>query len=268
MTLDPRWFAEDGLMRLDPDDDREPFPGQTLRTVKNENGIYFRGHEILLNDALDGWRAEDGNPYDNGWSWYQTVLRLQSQTHLGIFYRHPGNLERDEAHDNYVAIAGISAIMAITPESPMRRFPKDIMVHGRSHLWSYNSKNPKMFSFRHLRQPGEIGYYYACDRKPMHWLCWAWFQGGIRVNMAQSRKSKHNNPSTSLLAFMRLQILSELRASQPYKIQGELLDLKAEWHDGIKRKYGSIAQVYEDYFTHPEHPLRKLSYDFATRYRL
>ena len=43
-----KWLAEDGLMRLDYEDDRPPYPGARLRTVHNDNGILWLCYWIYL----------------------------------------------------------------------------------------------------------------------------------------------------------------------------------------------------------------------------
>lgn len=234
-------------MRLDPADDREPFPGQTLRTVKNENGILFSGHHLLLRYLLCDPDVCDWKDLFRG-----AVIRLQSRAFPGIFYRHPGNTDRDEAHDNYVAIAGLSAVMGF-------EFHEQVLRHGQAFWWCYNSVAPKKFSLRHVRQPGEIAYYYACNRKRMPALGFLGFLGGIIVNAKQPRNSKHNNPSTSLLAFFRLSVMNELKGWQPRPYQWALKKAENYWFKSIRKKYGSIAEVYAAYFGEPNHPLRELS---------
>lgn len=250
------WFAEDWLMRLSPDDDREPLPGQSMRTVQNENGIYFTGHYVLLRYLLGMSDLSTDAALFQG-----AASRLQNRTYPGIFYRHPGNTQRDEAHDNYVALAGVSALMGLD-------FKRAIFVHGRAWRWCYNTLDPEGFSWRHVRQPGEIAYYYMCCGIRAPFWAFPLLLAGLLVNAYQPRDSKHNNPSTSLLAFFRISVINEMIGWQPRIYQKLFATVKRKWFAKIKQKYGSIASVYAAYFTHPDNPLRALAAEYAGKAHL
>lgn len=249
------WVAENGQMRLDPNDMAPPFAGEDEGRVVNDNGILFLYYWHLL--LIERGELDS---YDKG-MFLNLVEKLRVKDFAGVptfglYNRHPGNVFRFEAQDNMAAIAG-SQVTHDTKEASY------IVSFGEYHGFNYNNLHPEIFELSQQRQGGEIAYYKICAGYMPELWNWFWFLGGIIANAFQRVDSSQNNPSTTLLAWMRISVVSKqfkttLYFPQFMRITFDLV--KWFWQYKLNSKYlQGMTTVFEKYFIWPQHPCRRYS---------
>jgi hypothetical protein len=240
-----KWIAPDGLMRLDLEQDfMPPYPGQSLDTVYNENGILFLAYFCLT--LID--KGVDPKTVFTREHIEAVIARLEEEP--GLLNRHPGNNKRNEAHDNYVG----AIVLTFVFDLPEKRYA--IYDYGKRNGFIYINVDPGSFSYRHIRQPGEISYYTISVGYVPHLLNWVWLLGGLLVASL--------NPKTgagrTLLSHARIFCLDQVfkiyfsksnYLSISYALVRAVFNLRLS-------KLGGIDEMRKQYFTRPAHPIRKL----------
>jgi hypothetical protein len=246
-----KWIAEDGLMRVDlayENDDREPFPGATLRTVHNDNGILYRiVYALLKPETLSKEEFKD------------IVKRLEHPNIPGLYLRNPMAFEKDEQHDNYAAIA-VGCLLYEYPDPMLRT-----LEHAEKTGWYFEHRKVKITPknlFRGFRQGGEICLYQiASGRKYVNPFLFLWMLGGILANALRKdvESTRGKNPiSDTQLVWMRLEGLKYAKKlAKSYKFMLNLVE--KYWVKKMKEKYTSIYHVFQKFYREPEHPIRVIA---------
>jgi hypothetical protein len=144
-----KWVSQTGLGRLDPFPE-DSTPWGTSETVTNENGILFLACFLMLSKQCDV------DIFSRMPRFIGTVRSLEVAP--GLYNRQPyfGEVSpRYEAHDNYVAIAGLSAVWKLV-------FAREILEYGAKHRYNYNNREPGVWKIEQQRQPGEVAFYKLC----------------------------------------------------------------------------------------------------------
>jgi len=231
------YLAEDGLMKLTVDDNREPFPGAALKTVANDNGIYYLAIYYLLRVLKGDWftldeRLEVGS----------AIERLRKSD--GLFLRHAGD-ERTDAQDNYLGICILSVLFNFP-------FAKEILDYGSKHGFNYDHTGKGGATT--MRQGGEICFYrVCCGYAPPVWE-WVWFLSGVLVN-AFTKQS--NMPSDAQLAWARLELVNRMRITGLFGLSFTFV--RWIWRLRAKKRFGSIYQIFHRFYLDSEHPIRALA---------
>ncbi len=231
------WVAEDGLARLWPKEREIAAYGRQFRNGRgqvsayNANAILFLAYFMILAKSPKG-RIEE------------VISSLEVDGIKGLYHRWPSSPYEHERHDNYAAIAVLSALYGLP-------FAKDIVEYGEKHFWYFNNIEPyRKFNimseddWAQVRQPGEIALYRACMGKFPGIFTSIWLCGGILVNAFNADPGKTN------LSWIRCTILHKRPLFRP------IVKLWA-FIKGFRFK-GGIKEPLELYFT-KEHPIAKLA---------
>lgn len=239
-----RWRSPDGLMRLDLLDAR-PNPPH-VDTVKNENGIYFLAHYLLLCKKLGALPASVMKMPD--------LLKALEQK-PGLLNRHPGNSTRHEAQDNYVGALLCEAVIGRSD------LAKRVCSYGLRHLYNYNNVPPHEWLVRQQRQGGEVAFYQIMAGKwIVNPLFLIWLIAGLLINALGGKPSDRHHVSDALLAYARLEALKlalKRRIWGPVRLA--LAPIFWLWKRRTVKKYGSIKALYQDYYGTDRHPIGVLA---------
>lgn len=247
------WLAQDGLMLLNPNEDREPFPGQEKRTAGNDNGILFTTELYWLFEENGVLSLADSLAFE------KTVRALQVNGYTGVYNRNPGRTDRGEAHDNYVAIVSGSVLFNLP-------FPQEIVRFGETRGFFYNNLNPEDTGINKAAfwRPGnEIAFYKMCagiqpSGGDYIWLWLATFTSGF---------ASADNSSGHLLDWLRIKALD--RADEKYKnvpwhwMYTAMIPAKEFWKWRLLKKTNGkgMEHFFDVYFggRKPPNPMVKLS---------
>lgn len=236
------WFAPDGLMKLgDFTDEREPFPGQSKRTVSNDNGILWRTYTITLLWTLGHDIKSDERP--------ASILLGSLCIRPGLFCRNPGRTDRQEALDNYCAIVCLCVLHGFKQELT------DIYEWGLKHGWTFNNTDPDEFNIKRWRQPSEVAFYKLAGGMWPHPLEFAWFIGSIIFNAFQ----KEDTTSEHLTMWLRLKYINPKFMPSFYSIAYELVKLLWIWRLNVKTNGLGIERIFDLMFENKDHPCVQLS---------
>ncbi len=238
-----KYIAPDGLMRLTVNDEREPFPGATLPTVAEENGILhtYRFYRLCKKVPLVSGEQKI-RMYD---VLGQAIESCRVPGQQALWHRHAGNTFRDNAHDNYIPPAAFDTLIA-----------RAICYYGTTTDFTFNNLVPGADNIRLKHQGGTVAFCHLCARFIPSILNFIWLLGGLVVNAFQPRDSKHNNPSTSLLAWDKIDAIHDhIHIQTPiYRVSFLAVSLFWEWK--LKRKYpGGIRDVNAAYYRDSDHPI-------------
>lgn len=252
------YLAEDGLGLLFIKNTRGPFPGHTLGTADNDNGIifaalgYWLGHIHEVSYQADKVRFQ------------QTMKRLRLPSYTGYFLRNPGRVNRHESHDNYAAIVSLSVLFETGHAA-------EIAQEGMRNGFIFNTVNPGEFRVRSWRQGSEVSFYKICgstEDEPMIPTMWefGWMIGAIITNAFQgkNRGSEHQN------AWLRIRALNKKFKESDLGSWGWMDSIfslaRWFWNWKLKRKTAvggmhGIGRIMASYFHDDEHPLPELGDD-------
>lgn len=231
------YLAQDGLMKLTPENQRPPFPGRRLTTADNDNGILFLAYcEALLRDPI--LTKSETN---------LVIERLQVLP--GLYNRNPGRDERHESHDNYVGIMYLSTRYGLNHS-------KHILDYGVRNGFTFDNVVPGRFNLRRWRQGKDIAFYKLCNGFMPTPIQTFWLLGSILFNAFQ----KPEKSSENLMCWLRLKTLDLVKVEDPY-LNVALKFLKHIWIKALIRKTSSkgLEKLMEIYFRDPNHPCRILS---------
>lgn len=242
---DTHWIAEDGLMSLTRDEFREPFPGQQLRTVFNDNGLYFK--TVFLMVLSRGGRFDVADCVE----WAKSVELLEVEP--GLYNRNPGR-DSGEAHDNVDAICAGSICLSFPPFQ--HRFAYDVCKFGEFNGWSFVNQNPGAFRPQQSVQGGHVAFRKLCGGMiPTVWE-WGWFVIGMLIGMNKLKQ----DPSLAQLKWMRIEALSEVFRRRPFGqswlwMPASFYILKILFKLAVSMQGGERA-IFERYYTaqNPQHP--------------
>lgn len=90
---------------------------------------------------------------------FREVIKLcEVGYYPGLYWRSPYKIGDQQQHDDYIGIAAAAYFYD-------RSIAKEIVSHGESHGWCYNSHNPEKFevTLLHDRFPGQVSFYKMCS---------------------------------------------------------------------------------------------------------
>lgn len=228
-----KWIAQDGLMRLDAADDREPFPGSTMRTVKNQNGLMF------LAEVIQSLRDKGIDPFDDLRQEARFAI-FNCQVAPGLFARNKGNDVFMDSHDNMLGIMLLCRIFGFYPTL------YEILEHGERTGWVYDNLKTGSLAgyFTALRQGKDIAVYKIAAYRRPYLLEILWLIGSALVPGSDIR-----------LLRMRMKIAESAAHTEAFfKSIHAALSLIYMARGGDKK----YREVVMDYFKDPSHPMRRL----------
>ena len=223
--LDSRYIAQDGLVKLSPDDIYVN-PYNNLTTPKNENGLTYMGIASLLGLY----------PLDPA----ATVRLCQHVQHPALLHRRAGLARRTQAQDDY-----IGAITALSAQSFPHPFALTVVDYGYRTGWCYNNVAPGQYSIRQTRQLGDVAWLKWMAGLRPHILEALWFILGTLIN------AFHSRPSETQLTWMRLSALMRY-SDQRYSPSMRALTHLWVWIKSKRVK--SMADNARRYYKDPDHP--------------
>lgn len=254
--MDRLYLAEDGGMGLrmvaaaddaGPDGDRPPFPGQTLRTIADDNPTYFRAiWELVIRRA--GFKR-DGIEIK-----VSDYLHSLRSTQLGLFHRNPGRVERHNSFDEYSGIA----MLAILFKLP--QFADEICQRGEATGYIFNNVDPKDADARYWRQGIDVFQYkMASSRYCPTPYEFAWFILGTLWGLIRTPRTE---TSDVILVWSRVETLALLETQ-------DMIKTKKTYMLGVyvmlgltalitRLKWGGIKKILATYFG-ADHPIARIS---------
>lgn len=239
-----RYLAQDGGMRLDIFDDREPFPPCQERTVKNQNPAMFLSETLLAFKA----RGVDISFHRNRTLSFLKKITVQP----GVFSRRPFERVFMDSHDNMLGIVALCALYGFDD------ILLEIVTHGERSGWVYNNlasntdEAQRSLSnyFIALRQGKDIAVYkVAVGRRPYLletlWLIGSALVPGSDLRLLRLRTKVCQFAAKRFKDTVTGSFLSSLHAAMSliYMLRGG------------DKKY---REVVADYFKDPDHPMRRL----------
>jgi hypothetical protein len=92
-----RWVAPDGLMKIQgPEEVRDPYPGATLKTAANDNGILWLAYAMWLLDRSGQFGPDDRSRFND------TAERLQVAGRPDVYDRNPHRSGDRNSLDNLI----------------------------------------------------------------------------------------------------------------------------------------------------------------------
>ncbi len=228
-----KYMSEDGLCRLDLQDDQEGFPPSIERTVKNQNGIMFLA-EVLLSLKLKGM---DVSPFRMS---VQRTLDKLFIPKTGCTNRRPNETHTYDSMDSHDNMLGTIVLCQI--------FGLDIYIErictwGRKEGWCFNNLNPGVFDIRAVRQGFDIAIYELSNGDVPYMLNILWLIGASCL--------------TQDLRLLKLRLESVKMADEAYR-NGWLAKTVLSIIYSLKGGDKKFAIHIEDYFKDPAHPMRRL----------
>lgn len=194
------YLSEDGLMKLEYDDERAPYGSATKKTCGNDNGILFVVEFYFLLDCLGLLEESDHERFYSTVS--QLAVRRNNKICSGLFNRNPERNDRTESHDNYIAICAGSALFNCY------LIPKMIVDYGKAHFYIYDNVNPgKLTNLTRLRTGSAIAFYKACGKLSWDILTTTWLHAEF---LYDSYKMSLDNCSSLLLSWIELKALEKV----------------------------------------------------------
>lgn len=190
------WLSEDGLMKLEKNEVKQPFPGQKLRTVKNHNGILWLAYFYALLSEFHLLDDEDRREV------YKTIERLEKVP--GLYLRRPGG-DLPNSMDNDVGIMWLSRKFDL-------RFHREMYRYGERHGWTFDAQAPETTNYRYFRQPIDVAVCKIANGKDPSLVQLVWLVGGFVVTAFQNPLFR---TSEWLLNWLRLDILKMHKSSIP-----------------------------------------------------
>lgn len=257
------WMAENGLPfhsieeKLRATTEPRPLDGFGQGRNLNQNGILFLAYMLMASRVA----GLDVLVKDKLFKTSDVIERLTRKPFRGLYDRWPvgdaadkvPHLRSDhERHDNYAAIASLSALFGL-------KFVDEILAYGQKTLWHYDNVNPKRewfnsASWRQQRQLGEVAFYYLCAGQVPGPIKTLWMLIGLLLNAY-----KPLDNGETLLAWLRLYTLHKVAKGKGISLWFPLI-----WTVGWiwKRKkdalYWGIGDPISRYFI-GDHPLGKLA---------
>lgn len=248
-----RWVAEDGLMSLAPESFKSPYPGKTLRTCDNDNGILFLAYFHYLLEEQGMLDESDKEIADNA------IQRLRHGDVLGIFDRNPGRAFDPEAHDNYNAITSLSILHGLD------HYPIEIVNYGIKHGFTYDNTSPGKLSLKRWRQGTDVSHYkiaFGAIPTPYETL---WLALGTLSTVFEKPHVKASNTLLNWLRQKSIDLYARRHHDQMSPDVRELFEYLASvrelWIWSVNRRTDGkgIEVFFENYFQNPSHPCRVLS---------
>lgn len=231
-SLATEYTAEDGLVRFDLQDDRDPFPGYSERTVKNQNGI------LNLAETLMAFHCNgvDVTPFKD--TVIRTIRKLQVPG-TGCFKRNQGNDVFMDSHDNSRGI--ILAALLVGAMDIVEEFHR----WGDKHGWTYNNLDPfNVLDPRAQRQGMDIAIYNVANGN-IPWLINSVWLVGDCLFFSDMRPLK--------IRLTILEIANRIYANEFKKLE-VIIRLIYEMKGGDEK----YIQVISGYFQDPAHPVRRV----------
>lgn len=227
-------MSETGLFMMDPDDKMViEKDGVKYNTVKNENGILFHAYMMIASAMVYGkksiQRFKDKTE--------KTIFMLEERP--GVFNRNIG-VSKMEAFDNYLGICALSKVFGF------KRFPKDILAHGKKTFYNYSQDGKWHIESQH--QLGEWMIYKLTANDSINPVLMTAFTVGMNLGVSSENKSS----SQALLQWLRYYIVH-------HSDFGGLSDVlwqnfKPKFQEKYRKKWSNIGKVSRKYFW-DEHPL-------------
>ena len=166
---------------------------------------------------------------------FSEIVKL-CEVRPGLLTRSPYKEKDRQEHDDYIGVAAAAYFYA-----PF--IALDIVKHGESHNWCYNSQNPEQFDLTlvHDRFAGQVSFYKMCAHQKLS--MWEALPLAIR-SMIMSFSSKGDSAIHSYLFF------SVGIEAMP------LLFLPLWWFSGVKKGIGKKFEPYLG-FGHPLNEITK-----------
>lgn len=240
------WFAEDGLMKLDPWDERAPFGNAPFKTVNNANGILFKAIYELLCFRSGILKQRD--------DFLDTVDRLEDKTFEGMYLRHPEDHISNEAQDNTAGICAGSMLYSHTIA------PQRIVSRGTRNGFNFNNLGPTWEAWAQ-RQGGERALYSLAAGFIPDLFDWIWFCGGVLFNAFGGKPTTRNHVSDAQLAWIRLEGLTHRIGATdlPFWVAPTYWIVRELWNWRTEVKYGHELMPIALYYTQPDHPNRVMA---------
>lgn len=183
-------------MRLDLEDDYEPFEGQTLRRTKNENCVLFHAYWIKRLKERGFFEGVDKALFGE--------CRRQHTFSPGKFWRHPGNMVQREAQDNAVGAASGDIICGSNQTA------KDICTVGEQTGWRFDHITPenKDYKIQQVYQPADVAFFKMVAGKVP--AVWEW----LHFIFAVAITGWYSDPSSTLLADLRIYALRQAKLQE------------------------------------------------------
>lgn len=231
------YFAPDGLMALDADGFRPPYPGGSVSTVTCDNGILFAVQFYLLCKAKGLFDVTDMRAFN------RAALLLENPGATGYFNRNPGRNADTEAPDNYSALVTGGLLSGYDVATR-------ICAAGDRNGYIFDNTAPDALTINEWRQGADIAcYQFGASRRPQLWNV-AWLCASIVANAAQDIDTK---ASEWLCEWVRLKGLDLSYVETTLRAQ--INNAKNAWLDQLKIKTNGrgIQVLFEKYFP-PGHP--------------
>lgn len=202
-----KWFSEDGLMKLNMDEDRNPVYPFTKKSVGNDNGILFTVYFYMLCDSHGILDELDKQRFVNIVN--DLRKRIDGSPVLGLFNRNPGRDGDGENLDNYMGLVCGAALFDIDS------IPDEICNFGESHGYIFNNVNHGDWDIKYWRQGADVAVYklLSMKRTPMVWEM-IWLLGGIVFQSLQGIKDENGvkrlHTSEHLLMWIRLRAIEKV----------------------------------------------------------
>lgn len=248
--IEDKWIAEDGLMRLDLQDDREPYPGAARRTVVNDNGILFTAYFHMLCEKHDILEIEVKSKIRS------TIISLFSRhIYCGLSDRNSHRDNSAQSHDNMLVICVLSKLWGLD-------FAEKIVDHGLDFWWTFDNLNPGKINFKRWRHPGDRCIYYLAASKQPTLVQVLWLSA---ANIISAYKD-HTNSSEHLLNYLRYWFLDDCT----YHFIGYKCRLLEHtfnfWYNKQSKKIRKLnlqplmpIRYWLGLYFKPEHPIHKLA---------
>lgn len=255
------WVAEDGLARLVSKEKeliaygRPFYNGLGQETVYNANGILFLSYALLVLHALGGRPATSKYCFRT----IETIEKLVRQPYRGLFDRWAKDPKdrtkgpsEHERHDNYAAIASLSALYGL-------KYTREILEYGKKTLWHYDNIAPEKprdllsrEDWANQRQLGEVAFYYACNGEMPGPIKSLWMLVGLLINAFKKGEAGETN-----LAWLRLYALLKV-AKTGFILKAGARIVSWVWKARKNKEWKGLQGSITQYFTH-EHPLSALA---------
>ena len=225
-----RYTSEDGLCRLDLEDDQPGFPPATERTVRNQNGIMFYA-ETILSLYIKGI---DVMPFR------MSAMRTLDKLFIpgtGCTDRRPYDKSLVDSHDNMLGIVVLCQLLDLD------LYIERLCEWGRLHGWCFNNLDPERFDIRGLRQGSDIAIYQLANGEKPHLINLLWLWGGLFF--------------TDDLRLYKLRFESVKLSNKSYK-NGWLTEMIMSLGYLLKGGDKQFVTHIESYFKDHNHPIRRL----------
>ena len=234
-----KWVALDGLALLAPRQVRTPYPGHSLLTASNDNGIYFLAIAFLLIHKTRPLLIEEKD-------WLKRALNELYSDGFPTS-RNPGRVSESEidlnSFDNFIGELVCDLLAGSSYRYEMRAYYQE---HGPF----FDNRNPDNPSPRSIQRPSDVFCYKAAWGDTPGMMECIWFIGGIILTLFDKSDS---NQLVTWVRYELLDLAQETERPLPHYQRKLVAISRMIWEAKV-----DLLKAFQNFFHSPERNLYRM----------